>query len=96
MSFLFQMESAILKKIFASGNSHNQINLIGQEERVPHNLLVLDPVKAQQVQEVLFDFISFYKTRFRGESKFEINTLSVNPTLRFDPPPRLSVNPDNH
>ena len=23
---------------------------------------------------------------FRGESKFEISTLSVNPTLRFDPP----------
>ena len=31
----------------------------------------------------------------RGESKFEIRTLSVNPTLRFDPstPYGLSVNP---
>ena len=36
------------------------------------------------------------KSFVRGESKFEIRTLSVNPTLRFDPPPPphgLSVNP---
>ena len=41
------------------------------------------------------EVLTFQKVELRGETKFEIRTLSVNPKLRFDPPtPQdLSVNP---
>ena len=45
-------------------------------------------------QEPLHDQVRSLNSSLRGESKFEIRTLSVNPTLRFDPlPQELSVNP---